>query len=108
MFVGTVDDGTHCKKDSGVCVLGVCKSMPKYIAPLPPSPTDSSGKKIFLAPLMIILVNNLQGRDLEYTGNLPLKSDQLPMIYCLYVRAFILPLLRKALRWKRRSIPSSS
>ncbi|XP_028406924.1 A disintegrin and metalloproteinase with thrombospondin motifs 18-like [Dendronephthya gigantea] len=46
MLVGTVEDGTHCNSDSGVCVLGVCQSMPKYVKPLPPSPTDSSGARI--------------------------------------------------------------
>ena len=44
MLVGTVDDGTHCNQDKGVCVLGVCQPMPKYVAPTEPPPTDSSGK----------------------------------------------------------------
>jgi hypothetical protein len=43
MLVGTVDDGTHCNKDRGVCVLGVCQPMPKYFAPTKRPPTDSSG-----------------------------------------------------------------
>ena len=43
LLVGTVDDGTHCNKDNGVCILGVCQPMPKYVAPTEPPPTDSSG-----------------------------------------------------------------
>ncbi|CAB3990221.1 A disintegrin and metallo ase with thrombospondin motifs 3, partial [Paramuricea clavata] len=27
---GKVDDGTHCNSDSGVCMDGQCKTMPKY------------------------------------------------------------------------------
>ena len=44
MLIGTVDDGTHCRNDKGVCILGVCHSMPKYVAPTKAPPTDASGK----------------------------------------------------------------
>lgn len=44
MLVGTVDDGTHCNRDSGVCILGVCHKMPKYSPPTEAPPTDASGK----------------------------------------------------------------
>ena len=52
MLVGTVDDGTHCNRDSGVCILGVCRRMPKYSPPTEAPPTDASGKDIvFSDPL---------------------------------------------------------
>ena len=48
MLVGIVEDGTHCDKDSGVCILGVCHRMPKYFPPTKAPPTDASGKDVFL------------------------------------------------------------
>lgn len=48
MLVGTVEDGTHCDKDSGVCILGVCHRMPKYFPPTEAPPTDASGKDMVL------------------------------------------------------------
>ena len=41
-----VDDGTHCNDDSGACVNGVCESMPQYVAPTTPPPTNGQGKVI--------------------------------------------------------------